>query len=223
MHADAAAAGFGRLQVPPSATPPPAQTRQPGGLTTREVEVLVRVARGASNKDAALALSVSEATVRRHLANIYLKLGVGSRTAAAAWAHQHGLVPGGAGLTRPASYTIRTTSVVVAASSSRCAAAGTDLASVRQVDIQRGSTDHDRHRHRTETRPGRRGNVRRPGDRCPQRRLHRPHDQHWSPDGAVRCAAGGRPGHQHRVSRADGPQRALRPGVAQGSGDRADP
>ena len=94
MHADAAAAGFGRLQVPPSATPPPAQTRQPGGLTTREVEVLVRVARGASNKDAALALSVSEATVRRHLANIYLKLGVGSRTAAAAWAHQHGLVPG---------------------------------------------------------------------------------------------------------------------------------
>jgi DNA-binding NarL/FixJ family response regulator len=41
-----------------------------------------------------LALSVSEATVRRHLANIYLKLGVGSRTAAAAWAHQHGLVPG---------------------------------------------------------------------------------------------------------------------------------
>ncbi len=93
MHADAAAAGFGRLQVPPPATPPPAQTRQPGGLTTREVEVLVRVARGASNKDAALALSVSEATVRRHLANIYLKLGVGSRTAAAAWAHQHGLVP----------------------------------------------------------------------------------------------------------------------------------
>ena len=94
MHADAAADGFGRLQVPPPATPPPAQTRQPGGLTTREVEVLVRVARGASNKDAALALSVSEATVRRHLANIYLKLGVGSRTAAAAWAHQHGLVPG---------------------------------------------------------------------------------------------------------------------------------
>jgi DNA-binding NarL/FixJ family response regulator len=93
MHADAAAAGFGRLQVPPPATPP-AQPRHPGGLTTREVEVLVQVARGASNKDAALALSVSEATVRRHLANIYLKLGVGSRTAAAAWAHQHGLVPG---------------------------------------------------------------------------------------------------------------------------------
>jgi DNA-binding CsgD family transcriptional regulator len=29
--------------------------------------------------------------VRRHLANIYLKLGVGTRTAAAAWAHEHGL------------------------------------------------------------------------------------------------------------------------------------
>ena len=31
--------------------------------------------------------------MRRHLANIYVKLGVGSRTAAAAWAHEHGLPP----------------------------------------------------------------------------------------------------------------------------------
>jgi len=93
VHADAAAAGFRRLQVQPPATLPPQQTLPPGGLTSREAEVLARVALGATNRDAALALSVSEATVRRHLANIYLKLGVGSRTAAAAWAHQHGLVP----------------------------------------------------------------------------------------------------------------------------------
>jgi DNA-binding NarL/FixJ family response regulator len=62
------------------------------GLSHREVEVLVQVARGSSNREAALDLSISEATVRRHLANIYLKLGVGSRTAAAAWAYEHGLV-----------------------------------------------------------------------------------------------------------------------------------
>jgi DNA-binding NarL/FixJ family response regulator len=56
------------------------------------VEVLRQVATGLSNRDASRALSISEATVRRHLANIYLKLGVGSRTAAAAWAHEQGLV-----------------------------------------------------------------------------------------------------------------------------------
>jgi DNA-binding NarL/FixJ family response regulator len=55
------------------------------------VEVLQQVAAGLSNRDAARTLSISEATVRRHLANIYLKLGVGSRTAAAAWAHQEGI------------------------------------------------------------------------------------------------------------------------------------
>jgi DNA-binding NarL/FixJ family response regulator len=93
MHAEAADAGFRRLQVPRPATLPPEQNPHPGGLTSREVEVLAHVALGATNKETALALAVSEATVRRHLANIYLKLGVGSRTAAAAWAHQHGLVP----------------------------------------------------------------------------------------------------------------------------------
>ena len=54
--------------------------------------MLRQVAAGLSNRDAARALTISEATVRRHLANIYLKLGVGSRTAAAAWAHEQGLV-----------------------------------------------------------------------------------------------------------------------------------
>ena len=63
----------------------------PGGLTTREAEVLAAVTAGGSNQDVAAALTISEATVRRHLANIYVKLGVGSRTAAAAWAHENGL------------------------------------------------------------------------------------------------------------------------------------
>ena len=66
--------------------------RLPSGLTDREVEVLTRIAGGISNRDAAAALFISEKTVRRHLANIYAKLGVGSRTAAAAWAYEQGLV-----------------------------------------------------------------------------------------------------------------------------------
>jgi DNA-binding NarL/FixJ family response regulator len=69
--------------------------RSPGDgvLTPREVEVLGLVALGAGNREVAEALSISEATVRRHLANIYLRLGVTTRTAAAAWAHQNGLIP----------------------------------------------------------------------------------------------------------------------------------
>ena len=66
--------------------------RRPAGLTAREVEVLGRVAEGGSTRQIAAELFLSEKTVSRHLANIYLKLGVSSRTAAAAWAHQHGLV-----------------------------------------------------------------------------------------------------------------------------------
>ena len=90
-HERAALAILDRLGVPP---PPFAKAGPslPGGLTSREVEVLVSVATGSSNRDAAAALFISEATVRRHLANIYRKLGVGSRTAAAAWAHEHGLL-----------------------------------------------------------------------------------------------------------------------------------
>jgi DNA-binding NarL/FixJ family response regulator len=37
------------------------------------------------------ALTISEKTVGRHLANIFTKIGVSSRTAAAAWAHEHRL------------------------------------------------------------------------------------------------------------------------------------
>jgi DNA-binding NarL/FixJ family response regulator len=56
-----------------------------GPLTPRESEVLEEVARGASNREIAQRLFISEKTVGRHLANIYLKLGLTSRTAAAAW------------------------------------------------------------------------------------------------------------------------------------------
>ena len=62
-----------------------------GGLTAREVEVLCLVAEGRSNPEIAASLVLSEKTVARHLSNIFAKLDVTSRTAAAAWAFQHGL------------------------------------------------------------------------------------------------------------------------------------
>ena len=67
--------------------------RPPGGLTEREVEVLGCVSAGASNRDVARRLVISEKTVSRHLANIYAKAGVSSRTGAAAWGRDHGLDP----------------------------------------------------------------------------------------------------------------------------------
>jgi DNA-binding CsgD family transcriptional regulator len=66
----------------------------PAGLTGREVEVLRLVAAGCSNADIATELVLSERTVARHLSNIFGKLGVGSRTAAAAFAFEQGLVAG---------------------------------------------------------------------------------------------------------------------------------
>lgn len=63
----------------------------PGGLTAREAEVLRLVASGRSNPEIAAALFLSEKTVARHLSNIFTKLDVPSRTAAAAYAFDHGL------------------------------------------------------------------------------------------------------------------------------------
>ena len=64
----------------------------PAGLTAREVEVLRLVASGRSNAAIAAELVLSERTVARHLSNIFTKLDVGSRTAAAAYAFEHELV-----------------------------------------------------------------------------------------------------------------------------------
>ena len=61
----------------------------PAGLTAREAEVLAAVAAGASNREVAEQLHVASKTISRHLSNIFLKLDVHSRTAAAAWAHAH--------------------------------------------------------------------------------------------------------------------------------------
>ncbi len=51
-----------------------------GGLSERETEIMVLVARGCSNYQIAEELHISEGTVKRHLANIYQKIGVSSRS-----------------------------------------------------------------------------------------------------------------------------------------------
>jgi ATP/maltotriose-dependent transcriptional regulator MalT len=63
-----------------------------GSLTARERQVLALVAAGRSNRQIASDLVVSEHTVARHVQNIFAKLGVTSRTAAAAFAFAHDLV-----------------------------------------------------------------------------------------------------------------------------------
>ena len=61
-------------------------------LTARECEVLALVAQGQTNRGIATALFLSEKTVARHLSNIFTKISVSSRTAATAYAYEHGLV-----------------------------------------------------------------------------------------------------------------------------------
>lgn len=61
-------------------------------LSERQLEILALVARGASNKQIAASLHITEGTVKRHLANIYKQLGVGSRREAARKVIEEGLV-----------------------------------------------------------------------------------------------------------------------------------
>jgi DNA-binding CsgD family transcriptional regulator len=62
------------------------------GLTDRELEVLRQLSSGATNKAIAAELVLSVRTVDRHVSNIFAKLGVSSRSAATAYAHEHGIV-----------------------------------------------------------------------------------------------------------------------------------
>ncbi|HLZ72751.1 MAG TPA: HD domain-containing phosphohydrolase [Dehalococcoidia bacterium] len=64
----------------------------PAGLTDREVEVLQRISRGLSNRLVAAELGIAPKTVARHIENLYAKLGVSSRPAAALFAMQHDLL-----------------------------------------------------------------------------------------------------------------------------------
>jgi DNA-binding NarL/FixJ family response regulator len=100
MELGAAGATFGRLGALPdlaraqslSRTATPEAAPAPGGLTARELQVLRLVATGATNRSIAADLYLSEKTVARHVANIFLKLRLSSRSAATAYAYEHGLV-----------------------------------------------------------------------------------------------------------------------------------
>ncbi|MCP4428654.1 MAG: response regulator transcription factor [Chloroflexi bacterium] len=61
-------------------------------LSGREIDVLMLVARGASNQDVAEKMHISRATVKSHLLQIYQKLGVSDRTAAATTAIERGII-----------------------------------------------------------------------------------------------------------------------------------
>ncbi|MGI8628434.1 MAG: response regulator transcription factor [Geodermatophilaceae bacterium] len=97
MELDAARSAFQQLGALPDlsrveALARPSVGAAEGGLTAREVQVLGLVATGKSNRAIAADLVLSEHTVRRHLQNIFAKLGVSSRAAATAFAFQHDLV-----------------------------------------------------------------------------------------------------------------------------------
>jgi DNA-binding NarL/FixJ family response regulator len=76
----------GQMRAPASAA------AQAEVSSARELEVLELVARGATNREAAAKLFISEATVKSHLVHLYAKLGVGDRAAAVAAAYDRGLL-----------------------------------------------------------------------------------------------------------------------------------
>jgi DNA-binding CsgD family transcriptional regulator/tetratricopeptide (TPR) repeat protein len=65
---------------------------RPHPLTPRELQVLRLVAAGKTNATIAAELFLSERTIERHLSNIFTKLDLSTRTAATAWAYEHGLI-----------------------------------------------------------------------------------------------------------------------------------
>jgi len=96
MELDAARQVFQQLGAAPDLSRAerlarPAAPGAAAGLSARELQVLALVAAGRSNRAVAAELSLSEKTVERHVSNILTKLGVGSRTAAAAYAFEHGI------------------------------------------------------------------------------------------------------------------------------------
>jgi HD-GYP domain-containing protein (c-di-GMP phosphodiesterase class II) len=75
----------------------------PAGLTAREVEVLILLARGLSNKEIAAQLVISPKTAGNHIEHIYSKIGASTRARASLFAMQHGLLPEEAFAPEPAS------------------------------------------------------------------------------------------------------------------------
>lgn len=62
------------------------------GLTDRELEVLIQISSGMSNKEIGANLDITERTVKNHVSNIFKKIGVADRTQAALFAIKNKLV-----------------------------------------------------------------------------------------------------------------------------------
>ena len=87
-----AASDAAAIDAIPAPAPAGGRPAPPHALSPREVEVLLLVASGKTNKAIADALFLSEKTIDRHVSNIFVKLDVATRSAATAWAYQHHLV-----------------------------------------------------------------------------------------------------------------------------------
>lgn len=70
----------------------PKRVAGPAGLTAREVEVLTLIARGASNKQVGTTLGITAKTAGTHIERIYMKIGASTRSTAALFAMQNGLL-----------------------------------------------------------------------------------------------------------------------------------
>ena len=97
MELDAAGGALRAIGAAPELARVERMRREPAGrgagkLTARELEVLRLVATGLTNRAIAGRLRISEKTVARHVSNIFLKLGLSSRSAATAYAYRHALV-----------------------------------------------------------------------------------------------------------------------------------
>jgi DNA-binding NarL/FixJ family response regulator len=97
LEFDAARRVFERLGAAPDVARvnglrAPSAAAGDGTLTSRERQILALIARGMTNRAIADALTISDRTVDRHVSNILTKLDVPSRSAATAYAYEHGLV-----------------------------------------------------------------------------------------------------------------------------------
>jgi len=92
MESMSARTALGALGATMPHTIPSEAASLPDGLTRRELEVLVLVARGKTNRTIATELFISDRTVASHVSHLFTKLGVTSRSAATAYAYDHDLV-----------------------------------------------------------------------------------------------------------------------------------